>query len=140
MSSVSIQEKTKEPIRAFVLGYDGKPLDGLTNLFIIIHRTSDNYYFDWIDNTFKNAPDVLKFLQVMQEFYGPASPGEYWLDFPPDHMGGFDTNSITNPNESDVYVITCFQEGSPQNAANLPQFGEIRVGMFVSTVRAPVIF
>lgn len=138
MTVVGIQEKQKEPIRVVVIGSDGKPLTGKTNIKIRIQRYSDQKYFDWTDNTFKVGASVAQLLQALQEISATFSPGEYHLNFG-SHSNGFNTSLITNAVENEIYFVTAIQDGA-DDAMNMPQIGEIRVGTFVITDRSPVIF
>lgn len=132
MSSVRIQTGDTEPIESLVVDVQGEPITGLTNLYVVLRRVSNgSAYFDWADNTFKAVPTQLK--QQMVEIDSSRSPGAYRLDAAP-HTKGFNTSVITNPQANDTYVFRLVQDGSPQNAANVPQIGEIKVGQWVDNI------
>lgn len=137
--TLEIIQGEKEPIIVLVVGTDGIPLAGKTNIKIKIHRNSDGYYFDWSDNTFKTELAVVTMLWPLSEISATGSPGEYQLN-KPGHVRGFDTATITNPLATDDYIITCIQDGG-SDASNVPMIGELKVSEpDVIVDRTPVIF
>lgn len=105
--------------------YTGDLLTGLTNVKMKVRRISDDLMLDWSDYTFKVAGSVAQKLQTMTEVDATNFPGEYMADF--------DTGSITNATANDIYEVTVVEDGT-EDAANLPQTGEIRVGHWVDQI------
>jgi len=138
MSVVGIQHGRVEPIIVAVIDLSGQPLGGKSDIKIRIRRQSDNNYFDWNDNTFKLGASVLQLLQALEEVDALLSPGEYKLNSI-SHVNGFSTSLITNPNNDDIYFVTAVQDGGG-DAANMPQYGELRVGTFVIADHTPMVF
>ena len=138
--SVSIQQGSKEPIVAMVTDVNGAPLTGKTDIKIRVRRAFDDFYLDWSDDTFKAEGSVVTILQALVEISATGSPGEYYLD-KTGHVKGFDTATITNPNEDDVYYFTA-QQDPVSDAVNTPQIGSIRIGTFSTSVvdRSSVTF
>ncbi len=131
MNVVHIQTGAKEPIEVMAVDPLRTRLTGLTNLKLKIRRVSTGEYFDWNDNHFKLAPAQL--METLVPVDPTRSPGEYKLNNAI-HVDGFDTNVIVNPNDDDVYRVAVVQDGLPQNAANFPQIGEIKVGGWVDYI------
>jgi len=127
-----------EPVVVMVLGVNGEPLTSKTDIKLKIRRISDGRYFDWTDNTFKSAVFVVEMLTVLQEISSVYSPGEYFLN-KTGHQNGFNVNSIVNPIYDDIYFIIADQDGGT-DAANLPQVGELKSGMFAVDDRYPIVF
>lgn len=122
-----------------ILDVNGKPLPGLTDIKIKVRRASDGLYLDWSDNTFKAAP--IQLLQQLEEVSATYSPGEYCLNTLT-HVGGFDTSTVVQTVDEEVYFFTSVQDGGT-TASNPTQIGEIKVGGFVDDIvedRYPVIF
>lgn len=141
MNCVRIQTGQKEPIVALIVDANGDELTGKTDIKIKVRRLSDGYYFDWSDDTFKAGASVSQMLQALIEVSAAYSPGEYQLN-KAGHSGGFDTSTITNANDDDVYYVTAIQD-SGTDAANVPLIGEIKVGSFVDDIvedRYPVLW
>jgi hypothetical protein len=138
MTIVGIQHGDKEPIVVTAMDTNGLPVIGKTDIKIKIRRQSDNYYFDWSDNTFKLGVAVSQLLQALDEVSVTFSAGEYRLNSLA-HVNGFDTSLITNPVNNDIYFVCALQIGGT-DVANLPQYGEIKVGTFVVANHTPVIF
>lgn len=130
MSNVRIQTSDKEPVEVLAVDANRSPITGLTNLGLKIRRNSDDFFFDWIDNTFKLGGVVTTLLQVLSEVSASNAAGKYKLDTP-SHLNGFDTTSVTNAINDDIYFLTVLQSGTPQNAINTPQTGQISVGDYV---------
>jgi hypothetical protein len=122
---VRVETDSIEPIMTFALDSTGDPITGLTNVAIRIRRQSDNYYFDWSDDTFKAGASVVTLLQALSEVDAVRSPGVYEL------TGGWDLSDIVNPVVDDTYFVTAIQDGSPQSATNFPASGEIKEGQWV---------
>ena len=128
-----IRTGDKEPIEIVATDSVNDRIIGLTNLKLQVRRTSDNYYFDWDDNTFRETPTQI--LQTLTEVDFNESPGEYQLHAPSiGHSYGFDTSQITNAIDEDTYRMLAIQDGSPQNARNIPQLGHLKVGGFVDYI------
>lgn len=128
-----IRTGDKEPIEIVATNALGQRLIGLTNIKLQVRRTSDNYYLDWTDNTFRALPAQL--LQDLDEIDENDSPGEYQLHAPLiGHSYGFDTSVLTNAIDEDTYRMLAIQSGSPQNASNVPQLGHLKVGGFIDFV------
>ena len=132
--SVRIQTGAKEPIEVMILDTSGEPITALANINVRIRRTSDGFFFDWADDTFKASPGTLD--RVLSEVSATLDPGRYILNTAP-HTGGFATASITNPTANDTYQVTVDQI-TGTNASNVPQIGEIKVGQYVDNLDATV--
>jgi hypothetical protein len=130
MSTVRIKAGATEPIEILAVDAFGAALPGLGNLKVKIRRVANAQFIDWSDNTFKAGASCSQLLQPLQEISPTYGSGEYRLNSTP-HVKGFNTAAITNPYTNDVYRVTVVQDGAPQNAANLPQIGEIKVGEWV---------
>lgn len=131
MPEVRIQTGATEPIEVLIVNALREPIVDLTNVKVKVRRISDGLLFDWTDNSFKASPGQL--LQALVQINKVSFPGEYRLDSSP-HVKGFNTSAITNPNVDDTYRVTVVQDGSPQNAANVPQIGEIKEGDFIDWI------
>ena len=138
--TVEIEQGEKEPIVILAVKRNGDPLPGKTNLKIKIRRLYDGSYFDWDDNEFKSAASVTTMLWPLIEVSALYSQGEYHLN-KADHVNGFDTASIINPETVDNYFITAIQDGGT-DAANIPMIGEIKVVELANIIEDhyPVIF
>lgn len=130
MESVRVQTGGKEPIEVLALDSFRQPITGLSNLKIRVRRLSDDYLLDWDDQTFKTPGSVVQVLLPLVEVHATGSPGYYHLNTPP-HTRGLDTAQIVNPTDDDTYIVTALQDGAPQNAANMPMNGEVKVGQYV---------
>jgi hypothetical protein len=120
-----VKPGAREPIEIQVPNrYTGKPLTGKTDLFVSIRRTSDNLYFDWADNTFKTGATAVTRRVAMSEVSSMFSPGEYQLDYGPDHLKGFDTSQAAVT--TDAYVIVVEQVGGT-DAGGMPMGFELHV-------------
>jgi hypothetical protein len=124
-SAVRIQTGGKEPIEVLAVDALQDRLTGLVNLAVSVRRVSDDWVLDWNDDTFRAAPT--RQWELLTEIDATLSPGEYRLDNA-SHDKGLDTSAFTNAVADDVYRIIVVQQGTPQNAANFPQHGEIKVG------------
>lgn len=129
MKSSRIQTGDKEPIVVYVEDATGEELTGKTDIKIKIRRLSNDNYFDWDDNTFKDPALAVQLLETLSEVSSTYSPGVYQLDTA-QHQNGFDTSVIANPSADDTYYVTAVQDGG-SDAANLPLNGEIKVGQYV---------
>lgn len=98
---------------------------GLTNVLLKIHRTSDDYIYDFNDNTFKNS-GWTSATAVMAEINATDLPGQYKYSF--------DTSAISNATVDDSYILTV----TCASADNVPQTGEIKTGDFVDDI-APIL-
>jgi hypothetical protein len=97
------------------------PVTGATDVLCEIRRASDNFVFDWDDDTFKTSGWTTAAIALTEV----GSTGYYRLD-ETNHDEGFDTSAITNPvsGEEDVYIVRIY-EGTGNDIANLPAVGEI---------------
>lgn len=135
--NVHIQTGDKEPIEVLVLDVFGAPLLSKTDIRLQIRRTSDNFFFDWSDNTFKTEPSVVTRAIALTQVDMIVAPGEYKL-IAPGHVDGFNTGIITNPVVTgDVYQVTIYQSPGT-DAGNLPMLGQIRVGGFADFIDASI--
>lgn len=110
----------------------GEPLTGKTDIKLKIRRLSDDWFFDWSDDTFKDPGIVTKILETLNEVSSLYNPGTYQLDTA-NHVDGFDTSNISNAINDDTYYVTAVQDGG-SDAANLPLDGEIKVGQYVDDI------
>jgi hypothetical protein len=132
-----IQTGDKEPIEVLVRDSLGAPLLSKTDILVQIRRTSDNFFFDWSDDTFKTEPSVVTRTIALTEVDMFVSPGEYKLTTGT-HTNGFDTSAITNAVAiGDVYQATVLQSPGT-DAGNLPLIGQIRVGGFADLIDASI--
>lgn len=94
---------------------------GLSDVLLKIHRVSDDYIYDFNDDTFK-ASGWTSATQAMTEIDATNLPGQYKWDF--------DTSAITNATADDAYafIVTC------ASGDNMPQRGEIKVGQYLDDV------
>ncbi len=116
-SSVRIIDGDTERIETQALDDAEDPLTGVTDLLISIRRVSDDFYYDFNDNTFKSTGWTTR-RQAMTELDATNDPGLYYYDF--------DTSAITNEAADDTYMVRV--EQSPGTTVeNLPQSGEIKV-------------
>lgn len=127
-----IQTGDTEPIEIFVLDAYGQPLSGLSNLRLSVRRVSDDYFFDWADNTFKSS-GISQQQVTLSEIDPINASGMYKLNVG-GHVAGFNTSLIQNHIDGDTYVFMAVQDGSPDNASNMPQFGSVSVGGFIDFV------
>jgi hypothetical protein len=138
-ASSVITQGEKEPVAVLVVDEYGNTLTGKTDIKIFVRRTSDNFYYDWTDDTFKVGASVAQLHQPLIEVSAAFSPGQYILSTV-GHVDGFDTATIVNPNSDDRYVITAIQDGGA-DANNVPLINELRVvEQLVVEDRYPVIF
>jgi hypothetical protein len=117
-------------VRLLAIDANGAHVNGLTTLLVRVSRASDDFYFDWSDNTFRSLP--LSVDKALVQVDVSLSPGEYKLNTAA-HVNGFDTSRITNAIAEDVYRFTANEIGTTL-CANMPQFAELRVGGFVDFV------
>lgn len=127
-NTVRIETGDTEPIEVLAVDASGDPLAGLTDVFIHIRRRSDNFFFDWNDDTFKTIGSVVTRDQVLSEIDATNAAGQYELASA-GHPNGFDTSAITNATADDTYAVTPLQ--SPGTNATLPPPGEIKEGQWV---------
>lgn len=133
MISSRIQTGDIEPIVVRVEDATGEALTGKTDIKVKIRRLSNDNYFDWDDNTFKDPALVVQLLETLDEVSSTYSPGMYQLDTT-EHPNGFNTSNISNSTADDTYYITAVQDGGA-DAANLPLDGEIKVGQYVDDLK-----
>lgn len=122
--------QTDETIPIEVLALDASldPLTGLTDLLLSIRRKSDDFFYDFNDDTFKSTGWTTR-QQALSEISAANAPGEYGHDW--------DTSAITNAVDDDTYMIRVDQSPGT-NAANMPQTGEIILGQYVDDIDAAV--
>ena len=129
--SVRVQSGSIEPIEVMAQDMFGEPITGKTDITAVIRRISDDYFFDWDDNTFKGTPTQLT--QPLVEVSSDLAPGVYKLHAPPLHVRGFNTAAINNLTDDETYQVIVDQTGGT-DVANLPQIGEIKVGQYVDNI------
>lgn len=121
---VRIQTNSTEVIEAtMMLGIVVQP--GLSDVLLKIRRVSDDYLYDFDDDTFK-ASGWTSETVAMTEIDATNQAGQYKYTF--------DTSAITNATADDSYIPTV----NCASANNVPQSGEIKVGDFVDDIDAPV--
>jgi hypothetical protein len=125
MTSVRIQTGDTERIEALMLDGSLAPVTGLSNVLLSIRRVSDDFWYDFNDDTFKSSGWTTR-QQQMSETDSTNDQGVYDWDF--------DTSSITNAATDDTYVLRV----DCASAENVPQQGEIKVGAFMDDLDSPV--
>ena len=133
MNHSRIQTGDTEPVTVVAEDATGERLTGKTDIKIKVQRLSDDYFFDWDDNTFKDPNLVAQLLETLDEVSSAHNPGIYKLDTA-DHVNGFDTSKIKNPKPDDTYLITAIQDGGT-DIATLPSDGEVKVGQYVDDLK-----
>jgi hypothetical protein len=118
---IIIPTDATEPIEVLILDGSLVPITGKSDILISIRRTSDDYYYDFDDDTFKNSGWTTR-REAMTEVDSVNDPGVYGYDF--------DTSAITNKTTDDTYMIRVDQSPGT-DAKNLPQGGEIKEGQWV---------
>lgn len=121
---IRIQTGKIERIESLILGNSGEPIIDLTDICISIRRNSDDYYYDFDDDTFKSGGWVIR-QQIMTEVDSINSPGEYYYIFI--------TGNIVNVVVDDTYHIRVDQINL-STAKNVPQVGEIKAGEYVDDI------
>lgn len=122
MSEVRILHGDTERIQTVVLKNGSlTPLTGLVTVVVAIQRTSDEFWLDWHDMTFKNAGWVTR-QQVMSEVSAALVPGEYYIVFT--------TANIVNPLANETYMVTV--DDTSGTAINVPLVGEIKCDQWVA--------
>lgn len=96
---------------------------GLSTVVLGIQRTSDGYWYDFDDDTFRNSGWTTR-QQQMTETSAAYAPGEYHYDW--------NTNLITNAIADDSYMIRVDETGD--NANNTPFSGEIKIDQWVKDI------
>jgi hypothetical protein len=122
---VSVLTGATEPIRVYAVNQAGKPLTGLTDLYVRLRRNSDGYFLDWNDLTFK-ASGWTTLNRVLTEIDATNLAGNYQVS------GGLNTGSITNAVTNDIYTVYPLQ--TPGTNARLPAPDEMRMGRWVDQV------
>lgn len=125
MDCARIQTDATERIEALMLDGSLSPLTGLSDVLLSIRRVSDDFWYDFSDDTFKSTGWTTR-QQVMAETDATNDPGAYDYDF--------DTSAITNAAADDTYQLRV----DCASAANVPQTGELKVGQFVDELDAPI--
>ena len=121
-SSQRIVPGGKAPIGYHALDSDSDAVTGFGTLGCEIRRTSDNFVFDWDDDTFKNSGWTTAQVPLTEV----GSTGYYRLD-ETNHDEGFDTSAITNAivGGEDTYIVRLFDSVDSDTIANIPAVGEI---------------
>jgi len=117
--STRIPTGATEPIYCYVVSARSIPLIGLTDLYMRVHRASDNQFLDWADWTFK-ATGHAALNKPLLQVNATLSPGLYRL------AGDFPTGMLANANPEDSYTFTPLQ--TPGTNAYLPGPSELSVG------------
>lgn len=131
--TVRVQTDGKEPIGVYAT--DGTTLlIALSNVKIFVRRVSDSYFLDWSDDTFKLPGSVVLKDQQLVAVDNVHAPGFYHLHNASHPGGKFDFSKIANKTADDTYVFTCWQDGSPMSATNLPQAGELTEGGYLDFI------
>lgn len=130
--SVNIETGGKEPIEVMVLDVSGVPLISKTDIEVKLRRQSDDFVYDWDDDTFKSPGSVIDLSYPLEEANATLFPGEYRLS-KAGHVNGFDTFTVTNPALNDIYEFTVFQS-TDSDAGNLPVTGEMKVGGYLDEI------
>lgn len=125
-----VRIRTGETERIQITALDGSlaPVTGVTDLKLSIQRVSDNYYYDFDDDTFKGSGWTSR-EQALTEVSATNSPGDYRYDW--------NTSAITNPQNADAYQVYIRQTPG-STVKNVPQTGEIRVGKYVGDLPTSV--
>jgi hypothetical protein len=113
-----------ERVHAIALDSTRVAVTGAT-LVLRMWRSSDGYFLDFSDSTFKAAGHG-SITIAMTEHSASNNAGVYYADIP--------ISSITNPTADDVYSYRIDQTAGATTAANLPALGEVRVGRWVDTI------
>ncbi|MEE9395199.1 MAG: hypothetical protein V3W41_22130 [Planctomycetota bacterium] len=133
MTTTRIVQGDTEPIIAMVVDGVGGPVSGAT-ITTRVQRLSDNFFFDWADDTFKVFGSVGSPDQALTEFTNQAAI--YRLDTAT-HDEGLDTGAITNVTADDIYIAT-FDVTAPVGAVG-PGPIEIKVDQWVKDTRDAAI-
>jgi len=112
-----IQNGQTERFIVTALDESGDFVTGLSDVLLEIQRTSDNYYLDFDDNTFKVSGWTTR-QETMTELYYSYSPGSYYYDF--------DTTGFSD----DEYYL----RATSATAENSPYEGYLKVGGFVDNI------
>jgi len=112
-----IQNGQTERFIVTALDVSGDFITGLSDVLIEIQRTSDDYYLDFDDNTFKSSAWTTR-QETMTELDATNSAGAYFYDF--------DTSGFSD----DEY----FLRGTSVTAKNSPYEGYLNVGGFVDNI------
>jgi len=117
MSTVRIRGGDTERIQTpAVKGGDLAALTGLATVVLAIQRTSDGFWLDFNDSTFKSSGWTTR-QQAMTEVSATLAPGEYRYDW-------------TAPSGTNAYMIRIDETGG--TAKNVPFVGEIKVDPWAS--------
>lgn len=126
--AVRIQTGATEPIEVLALDAALDPVTGKTDLLLSIRRKSDDFFYDFDDDTFKTSGWTDRQV-ALTEVDATNAPGEYAYDW--------DTSAITNETADDTYEIRVDQDPGT-DVKNLPQVGEIKLGQFVDNIDAAI--
>lgn len=128
MSSVRVLAGDTERIQTPALK-DGSlvAVTGSTTVVLSIQRQSDNFWYDFADDTFKSSGWTTR-QQQMTEVSASLAPGEYRYDW--------DTSSITNVAADDTYLLRVDETGG--TVRNVPVTGEMKMDQWVADIRDAV--
>ncbi len=135
MSSVRIKAGDREPIVAYLTDTAGAAVTGATDCEISIWRRSDEFFYDWSDETFKSRATVSDLQKPLTEVDATGAPGMYNLDTAP-HAKGWDTSQITNVTADDTYVVQFFETTGSDFV--IPPPIEIKVDQWIADIPADV--
>lgn len=93
---------------------------GLGTVLLSIQRVSDDFWYDFNDDTFKAAGWTTR-QQVMTQVSATLAAGEYYFDW--------DTSSIVSPAADDTYML---RVDEATTAVNVPLDGEIKIDQWVA--------
>jgi len=125
MSNVRVKTGAVEPITIYIVGVNGQPLTGLTDIVIRVRRFSDSLFLDFADDTFKAVPGTIN-SATLSEVDATNAPGLYELG------GGLDLSVFTNTTPDDAYAIIPVQTTGTN--ARLPAPGEIKEGQLADDI------
>ena len=117
--STRIPTGATEPIYCYAVTAQGKPLPGLLDLYMRVHRASDGEFLDWVDWTFKTSGHAT-LDKPLAQVDAVRTPGLYRLP------GDFPTGMLANAHPEDSYTFTPLQ--TPGTNARLPGPSELAVG------------
>lgn len=96
-------------------------LTGLATVVLAVQRTSDGFWLDFADMTFKNAAWTTR-QQAMTQVSAVFAPGEYYYDL--------NTALVTNQQINDTYMVRIDETGGA--AKNMPMVGELAIGQWIA--------
>lgn len=114
MASTVIALGETESIKVYVVDAYGDPLLGKTDLFVKLQRSSDRWFLDWSDMTFKSSGHVSLTTNLDE-----VGDGIYELS------GGFDSGAVVNLDPTEDLNVIPLQD--PGDDAILPAPVEIKI-------------